>query len=158
MNKFLAVAVSAVLTFAVVGCNSGEKSPTNTGNDNATSNGNLTYVGTTGGVCSKNALSKSRSSQESPVDIITTADSIRVRTEISFYCATPFTTECTISGKTVSMKINDVRERTDYVAACDCNYPFEFQFARTGDVDYNYIVEFVSPLEGKSKTIAEGTL
>jgi len=119
--------------------------------------GSLTYVGTTGGECSKNALSKSRSSQESPVDIITTADSIRVRTEISFYCATPFTTECTINGKTVSMKIKDARENLDYVAGCDCNYPFEFQFARTGDVDYNYIIEFV-PQGGELRIVAEGKL
>jgi len=158
MNKFLAVAVSAMLAFAVVGCDGWSSSNTDNKNDGITKPdnvGELRHIGTISGEC-RNLLSQSGSSDVKPIDIITpSADSLRVKTEISFNCSGKFETEVAIDGKIIRMRIKDVRERTDIVAACDCIYPFEFQFTRKKDeVDYHYIIEFV-PQDDEPRRIAE---
>ena len=96
-------------------------------------------------------------SQEDEVIVYTSIDSVRVFVGFNYYCAAPFETQCTIKNDTIRMYITDIcQDPPSCYARCDCYYTFEFQFERKGDVDYQYIVELVSPIEGRSKILSEG--
>ena len=119
----------------------------------------LKYVRTVLGGCNIDAIPTLRSgnSQDDEVTIYITTDSIRVFVGIHYTCSAPFDTQCAIEKNTIRMYITDVcHDILSCYSRCDCYYTFEFQFERKDKINYNYIVELVSPLEGKSRILSEG--
>ena len=129
--------------------------------ENDTEN-DVRYVKTVLGGCNQKTdedlKSRNDDSQEDEVIISTSADSIHVFVKLKYYCATPFETQCKIENNTIKMYITDVCENADCYARCYCDYTFDFQFERKGEINYNYIVELISPLEGRSKILSEGKI
>ena len=119
------------------------------------------YIKTILGGCNTDATENLRSSdlQEDKVSFYATTDSIRVFVGINYTCSAPFETRCIIENNTVRMYITDVCEdASSCYDRCDCYYTFEFIFERTGKINYKYVVELISPMEGKSKILSEGNL
>jgi len=121
----------------------------------------LRYVKTVLGGCNtdEDLRSGSDDTQKDEVIIYTSTDSIRVFVTLNYYCGVPFETHCKIENNTIKMYITDVCEdKETCYARCYCNYTFDFQFQRKGEINYEYIVEFISPLEGMSKILSEGKI
>ena len=103
--------------------------------------------------------SGSNEPQEDEVIISTPADSVHVFAGINYLCGAKFKTHCDIKNDTVKMYITDICEDfQSCYAKCDCYYTFDLQFERKGEINYKYVVELISPLEGKSKILSEGVI
>ena len=122
---------------------------------------NILHVKTVLGGCNTDSgfRSESNDSQEDEVIISSSTDSVCVFVGLNYICAAPFETKCIIQNDTIKMYITDIcGDFSVCYAKCLCYYTFDFQFARKGEINYKYIVELVSPLEGKSKILSEGEL
>ena len=121
----------------------------------------IQHVKTELGGCNINAGLRSESDdpRKDEVIISTTKDSVHVSVGINYYCSTPFDTQCTIQNDTIKMYVTDIcGDFSVCYAKCYCYYTFDFQFERKSETNYNYVVELISPLEGKSKILSEGKI
>jgi len=125
----------------------------------------LEYVGASGGACESNALNVRKDIHDSndkkeKIKIYVSKDSIRVAVNLAYSCGIPFEASCAIKDNVVCMTIKNVCPGDGWSCyeRCLCNYPFEFKFKKKGNVDYNYIVELVSPKESQPEIISEGKL